>query len=38
MDNIKEVREPDIKVPGLEERLANILSQRGVYKFLTEPP
>ena len=33
MDNIKDVREPDIKVPGLEERLANILSQRGVYKF-----
>ena len=25
--------EPEIKVPSLQERLANVQSQRGVYKF-----
>jgi hypothetical protein len=33
MSDIKDGREPEIKVPSLEERLANIMSQRGVYKF-----
>ena len=33
MDNIKDGREPELKVPGLEERLADILAHKGAYKF-----
>ena len=33
MSDFKDSREPETKVPSLEERMANILSQRGVYKF-----
>ena len=36
MSDIKDKREPEIKVPGLEERLAYILAHKGAYVFNKE--
>ena len=36
MSDIKDKREPEIKVPGLEERLAYILAHKGAHIFNKE--